>query len=48
MQMFFDAKYAEVVKIFSGGLPDEKTKSVTLLQKIDPSHGIQYQKINQS
>jgi hypothetical protein len=47
MQIFFNAKQAEVVFLFSGGLPDEKTKAVTLLQKIDPGNGIKYQKITQ-
>lgn len=48
MQMFFNAKSEEIVKLFSGGLPDEKSKAVTLLQKIDPGNGIKYQRITQS
>ncbi|HTL81914.1 MAG TPA: DUF4835 family protein [Bacteroidia bacterium] len=48
MQFFFNAKVDEVVNLFSGGLPDEKSKVVILLQKIDPGHGIQWQKITQS
>ncbi|MBI3509829.1 MAG: DUF4835 family protein [Bacteroidetes bacterium] len=48
VQMFFNAKVDEIVKLFSGALPDEKTKVTTLLQKIDPAHGIQWQKITQA
>lgn len=48
MQLFFNAKKDEVIKMFSGGLPEEKTKSVALLQRIDPGNGIQYQKITQA
>ena len=48
MQLFFLAKKDELIKMFSGGLPDEKTKSVALLQRIDPGNGIQYQKITQA
>lgn len=47
MQVFFNAKQPEIVFLFSGGLPDEKTKAVSLLQKIDPSNGLKYQKITQ-
>jgi Domain of unknown function (DUF4835) len=47
MKMFFAAKQQEIVNLFKGGLPDEKTKVVTLLQKIDPGNGIRYQAINQ-
>jgi hypothetical protein len=45
MQLFFNAKKDEIIKLFSGGLPDEKQKVVTLLQRIDPGNGIQYQRI---
>lgn len=47
MQLFFLAKSDELVKIFSGGLPEEKGKVINLLQKIDPGNGIKYQRINQ-
>ncbi len=46
MQIFFNAKSDEIVKLFSGGLQEEKTKAVALLQKIDPGHGLVYQNIN--
>ncbi|MGL5888877.1 MAG: DUF4835 family protein [Bacteroidia bacterium] len=47
MQMFFNAKADEVVKLFSQGMPDEKGKVIPLLQKIDPGNGIKYQRIQQ-
>lgn len=47
MQIFFNAKSDEVVKLFTQGMPDEKGKIVPLLQKIDPGNGIKYQRIQQ-
>lgn len=47
MVVFFTAKYDEVVKLFTGGLPDEKAKVVQLCSEIDPGHGSNYQKIQQ-
>jgi hypothetical protein len=47
MQIFFNAKADEVVKLFSQGMPDEKGKIIPLLQKIDPGNGIKYQRIQQ-
>jgi hypothetical protein len=46
MQIFFNAKSDEIVKLFTGGTQEEKSKIVPLLQKIDPGHGIVYQNIN--
>lgn len=48
MQIFFNAKSDEIVKLFSQGLSDEKGKLVPLLQKIDPGNGIKYQRIQQT
>lgn len=48
LQLFFNAKSDEIVKLFSGGLQEEKTKVVPLLQKIDPGHGLVYQNINRT
>lgn len=48
MQIFFNAKSDEIVKLFSGGTQDEKSKVVPLLQKIDPGHGIVYQNITRA
>lgn len=47
LQLFFNAKSKEITDLFKGGLPEEKSKATSLLQKIDPGHGIDYQKINQ-
>lgn len=48
LQVFFNAKSDEIVKLFTGGLQEEKSKVVPLLQKIDPGHGIVYQNINRT
>ncbi|CAN5403835.1 DUF4835 family protein [soil metagenome] len=48
MQLFFTAKKDEIIKLFSGGLTEEKSQIVPLLQRIDPGNGINYQKINQT
>jgi hypothetical protein len=47
MQMFFNAKSDEVVKLFTGGLPEEKSRVIQLCQTIDPGNGLKYQRINQ-
>ncbi|TND07161.1 MAG: hypothetical protein FD123_3306 [Bacteroidetes bacterium] len=48
MQVFFNAKSDEVVKLFSGGMPDEKAKATQLLNEIDPGNGSKYLKIQQN
>lgn len=48
LQLFFNAKKDEVIKLFSGGLVEEKSKIVPVLQRIDPGNGINYQKITQA
>lgn len=45
LQIFFDAKTDELVNIFSGSFPSEKSRVVNLLSKIDPGHINKYQKI---
>ena len=45
LQMFFSAKGDELVNIFSGGTPEEKTKVVNILNEIDPANSNKYQKI---
>lgn len=45
LQLFFDAKNAEIVNIFSQAFPETKNKVVTLLNQMDPAHTTQYQKI---
>lgn len=45
MQLFFEAKSAEIINIFSQSFNDEKTKVVNLLDEIDPANSNKYQKI---
>ncbi|HWY11816.1 MAG TPA: DUF4835 family protein [Bacteroidia bacterium] len=42
MQLFFNAKQTEIVKIFSQGTPEEKGKAVELLMKVDPANTNRY------
>jgi len=48
LQMFFDAKSDELVKIFSKSFPDERARVLTILNEIDPSNGSKYAKISES
>jgi hypothetical protein len=48
LQMFFDAKSDELVKIFSKSFPDERNRVLTILNEIDPSNGNKYEKIAES
>ncbi len=43
LQVFFNAKYNEIVEIFKVADPQEKTKLFNTLQIIDPGHISQYQ-----
>ncbi|MDP3558550.1 MAG: DUF4835 family protein [Bacteroidota bacterium] len=45
MQLFFNAKADELINIFKGGLPEEKTKAVETLMLIDPANTTKYLKI---
>jgi hypothetical protein len=45
MQVFFNAKRDEIVNIFKGGTPEEKTKLLELLGTIDPAGTTKYSKI---
>ncbi len=46
-QVFFIAKADEIINIFSGTTPDEKSKIMTTLNVIDPTNSNKYQKIMQ-
>ena len=46
MQVFFNAKRDEIVNIFKGGTPEEKTKVLDLLAIVDPAGTTKYQKIS--
>lgn len=45
MQLFFNAKADELINIFKGALPEEKTKAVETLMLIDPANTTKYLKI---
>lgn len=45
LQMFFDAKSDELVKIFSKSFPDERNRVLAILTEVDPSNGSKYEKI---
>jgi len=45
MQVFFDAKADEIVKIFTNADQSEKARVIKLLNKIDPAHTTKYAKI---
>jgi hypothetical protein len=47
LQIISDSKRDEYVNIFSEGTPSEKTNAVKLLNEIDPSNAMTYQKIIQ-
>jgi hypothetical protein len=47
MQVFFNAKYNELVNLFRPAEPQEKTKLLSTLSVIDPGHIQQYQKMMQ-
>lgn len=45
MQVFFQAKMDELVKLYSSANPDERPKVVSILTEIDPGHSSKYQQI---
>ncbi len=45
LELFFNAKADELVNIFSKGFPDEKTKAVENLTKVNPTNSTKYFKI---
>lgn len=45
MQVFFNSKRDEIINIFKGASPEEKTKVLEILTTIDPAGTTQYQKI---
>ena len=45
MQVFFNAKREEIIDIFKGATPEEKTKVLEVLMTIDPAGTTKYQKI---
>ncbi|MCW3076853.1 MAG: hypothetical protein JWO32_1462 [Bacteroidetes bacterium] len=47
MQLFFNAKRDEIINIFKGATPEEKTKITDLLMQIDPANTTKYMKITE-
>ncbi|MBL7916949.1 MAG: DUF4835 family protein, partial [Bacteroidia bacterium] len=45
MQLFFNAKNDELINIFKGGFPDEKSTIVETLTTLDPSNTTKYMRI---
>lgn len=45
MQVFFQTKSEEIINIFSGAFPDEKSKIINTLNEIDPTNSNKYQRI---
>ncbi|MEO6302741.1 MAG: DUF4835 family protein [Bacteroidia bacterium] len=48
MQLFFNAKSTELVNIFKGATPEEKTKVVETLMLVDPANTTKYLKIQEA
>lgn len=47
LQLFFNAKRDEIINIFKGAAPEEKTKILELLMLIDPANTTRYTKIQE-
>ncbi len=45
LQLMIDAKRDEIIKIYSKGSPQEKTKAVNIMRDIDPANASDYEKI---
>lgn len=45
LQLFFNAKSDEIVNLFKGGLANEKSEVIMLLDKINPMNGSKYKEI---
>lgn len=48
MQIFVDAKGEEIVNVFSEGFPDEKSRVVEVMKRVDPANSSQYDAIMKS
>jgi hypothetical protein len=46
VQVVMDAKSDELINIFSGAFPEEKSRVVQILTEIDPANKAKYEKIN--
>jgi hypothetical protein len=45
IKLFFDAKYTEIINIYSGAFAAERVKAFNILKEIDPAHLTQYEKL---
>ena len=45
LRMFALTKVDELVEIFKGAAPDQKTRMIAIMQKIDPSHASKYTQV---
>ena len=48
LQVFFDAKWNEIVNIYSEAFPNEQARIIKTLVEIDPSHANKYQEITKT
>ena len=48
IKLFFDAKYKEIINIFSGAYAQEKTKVYNIVKDIDPAHLSEYETLVKS
>ena len=48
LQLFFDAKWNEIVNIYSEAFPNEQARIIKTLVEIDPSHANKYQEITKT
>ena len=46
LQIVMEAKSDELINIFSGAFPEEKSRVVQILTEIDPANKAKYEKIN--
>ncbi|MFN8258715.1 MAG: DUF4835 family protein [Bacteroidales bacterium] len=45
IKLFFDAKFSEIINIYSGAFSAERVKAYNILKEIDPAHLTQYEKL---
>jgi len=48
IKLFFDAKFDEIINVFSPAFPSEKTKVYDILKEVDPAHISQYEKLTKT
>jgi hypothetical protein len=48
LQIVIDAKSDELINVFTGSFPEEKSRVLQILNEIDPANKAKYEKINSS